>query len=186
MSRIFCRPIDRIADCLPCGAGLAGLSSRRPSDGQRPAATSYCRESLLTNSRTERHDLLSISPEMLQSHALAFLQNRIDVFGHRRRPPKTSSRRDPGTTSEIIRNRSAGRHARVVGDVEPLAAPAKGNHFNVAEISTGGAARQLPDSRIAEIDEHTSQRSPLGRKAANCLPSSPAEDQFPILPVASR
>jgi len=122
MSRIFRRLIDRIADCWPCGRPLRGSHhGGLPMVGD---PTSYRRQSLLTDSRTERHDLLSISPEMLQSHALAFLQNRIDVFAHRRRAPKTSSWRNPGTPGEIVGNRPAGRHAGIVGYVQPLAAHA--------------------------------------------------------------
>lgn len=130
--------------------------------------------------------MLSISPEMLQSHAFAFLENQIDVFANRRHAPKTSPWRNPGTPGEIVGNRATGGHAGIVGYVKPLAARAKGDHLDMAEISTWSSPGALADPRIAKIDEYTAKRSAVRRTTANRLPSSPTKDQFPILPVASR
>ena len=98
---------------------------------------------------------------MLQSHALAFLQDQIDIFPDRRRLPKTSSWRDPGPSGKIVEDCPTRSDPGIVGYVKALAASAKGNHLDVAKISTGSSARVFPDSRIAEIDEHTPQRSPV-------------------------
>ena len=98
---------------------------------------------------------------MFKRHALAFLQNHINVFPERRRPPETPSRRNPGSPGEIIENRPTRSDPRIVGYVKALAASAKGNHFNMTKIPTGSSARVLPDSCVAEIDEHTPKRSPL-------------------------
>ena len=97
---------------------------------------------------------------MFKRHALAFLQNYINVFPDRRRPPETPSRRNPGSPGEIIENGPTRRDPGIVGYVKPLTASAKCNHFDMAKISTGSSTRVLSDSRIAEIDEHTPKRSP--------------------------
>ena len=160
MSRIFRRLIDRITDSASV-AGRRGALLTVTFRRSEAAATSYRGKSLLTNSRTERHYLLSVPLEMLQSHALAFLKNRSDVFTRRRRLPKTPSWRDPGPPGEIVENRTARNDPGIVGYVKALAASAKGNHFNMTKIPTGSSARVLPDSCVAEIDEHTPKRSPL-------------------------
>ena len=145
----------------PRSRSLPGLALAVTYRQLETAANSDRDQPLLSNCRAERDDLLSISSEMFKRHALAFLQNHINVFPGRRRPPETPSRRNPGSPGEIIENRSTRSDPGIVGYVEALAASAKGNHFDMAKISTGSSACVLSNSRIAEIDEHTSKRSPL-------------------------
>ena len=158
------------------GAGFTPPTATATRDGYFRASLS-----LLQGCGSESRQLRAV--EVFDGHVQALLHNRFNLLLHRGRRPDRPPGREPRAAGKIVSYGSSGRNARAIRDIEPLSVRIEGNHLNVAVVAAGGSAQPFSNTRIAQINEHTSEWSLVRRGAGNGSPAGMAEDLFPVLPV---